>query len=76
MMATPSISAAELVQMPSVRRARPWRSLTAGLRPRSVPRSCETTMACFGTLPAKERMVVKGLSASLSRLPATGDRRP
>jgi hypothetical protein len=74
-MATPSISAAGLARMPSVPRARPWRSLTAGLRQRSVPRGRQTARACFGTLPAKEQMVVKGLSASLPCLPAMGDKR-
>jgi hypothetical protein len=75
-MATPSISAADLMGRPSVPRARPWRSLAAGLRPPSVPRGRQGALACFGRLPAKEEMVVKGLSVSLRCSPATGDECP
>jgi hypothetical protein len=72
-MATTSISAADLLRMGSVPRARPWQSVTAGLRPRSVPRGRQAAIACFGTLPAKEQMVVKGLSATLPCSSATED---
>ncbi len=72
MMTTHSLTAAGSLRMSLMLRARSWRSLTAGLRARAVSPRCQTAFACFGTLPAKEQMVVKGLAASLPCLPVAG----
>lgn len=74
-MLTPSISAADSMGTCSPPRARPWRAVTAGLRAPSVPRERQAALACFGTLPVKEQMVLKGLSASLRCSAAEGKRR-
>jgi hypothetical protein len=59
---------------PQLPRARSWRSLTVRLRAPSMPRGRQTApAACFGTLPAKEEMVVKGLAASLRCSPPNED---
>ncbi len=72
-MATSPISPADLVRTLAFPRVGAWRSLTAGLRPRPVAEGRHAAISCFGTLPAKEQMVVKGLSAVLRCSPATGE---
>jgi hypothetical protein len=72
-MAASSIPADDLMRRPLVARAWPWRSLTTGLRAPPAHRGRPTALPCFGRLPAKEEMVLKGLSASLRCSRATED---
>jgi len=75
MSANTSIPASDIRYEVAMPRARPWRAMLDRLDQLRGQRRERPLTGCFGALTVKDRMVVKGLAASLECSVARGDNR-
>jgi hypothetical protein len=75
MSANPSIPAPAIRYEVATPRAHPWRAMRDWLRRLRVQPGEPAIAGCFGALTVKDRMVVKGLAASLECSAERGDDR-
>jgi len=75
MFANTSIPVSGIPYEVAMPRAHPWRAIRDWLRRLRAQRGEPAVSGCFGALAVKDRMVVKGLAASLECSAERGDDR-